>query len=573
MKKLISVLLLLSIVFLGGCSAMFVPASGLAEINGLDKNTNYVLSAELGEKYWVLLSSVFIPDSSEQEEVSADTVQEVPEEEVQGEYYYQLTLVDPDTAKVVRSADIKDCPFEDITGVSFDKDGNIVVFNEFDKVSALYSKKLKKKSEKLPYEVQDTDAKAKKNKIIDDSFSRFETFASDYIEFLGDKRVNAYAFYGEDNKIYLAENERFSPFCGYEKRVLGTMITEAIESKETIRVYDFATSTLVNEIKTPDYGKGRYASLSNAVLRGESAFLVVGDGSKDGVDDDETFTNHYYLWYYNDSPLAQPFEAESVTQEQLEGKNRQLCKQIQKDYGIEVLINQPNQSTLDKDEVYSLVLTATPYKVYYTLTGLCAFFAKLPAGLVTEVYTGMEHIHPKGFRIYLAKEIVGYPNAYANRWGDYFEMALSTDCFSTDTLSHEFMHLMDARLDDCYWEENLDDVWSESNPEGFEYMGYEEDEGTEWDEKLCEKYEAAFITRYAMSAATEDRADTFSSLFSCGIYNDDGEKPYWYKQGTAAAQKAVLLCGMIRAAFPCMNGAPIQPWETPIAGDLNNIEG
>lgn len=551
MKKIIALILAAALIFLSGCSVPFnelFQKEGLVEIEGLEENITSISTACKGEKYWLAVGMV-----CESEEI----------------YSYSLYLINPKTAKVKSFVSLKDCPLEDIFGARYDDDGNILVYNDYTKQCVRYSPKLERISGAESYTPVNTDELGKDNESVDESFSHYDSFAYDYYEYDKNERVNCYAFYDESDKLYFADGERFSPSSGSGKRVLGSLIKDGEYSREELVIYDFSSGKIINQVVSPDYGINKSVCLIGSYMAADSAFVMFEEGSGEPEGDEQAeYKNHYFIWNYNLGRKDAEFEMRTMTAEQIKAENSALIKEIKELYGIDIYINKANQETLDKDEVYALDLTATPYKAYVAIRAIKYFFTNFPENFIKEIYTGMEHIETGGFEIYIAKDIVGFPNAYANTWGEKFEIALETNGFSINTFSHEFMHIIDARLEDYYWEENLDDLWSENNPEGFEYLGYEDFGAEGWEEVDYSDYEDYFVSLYAMSAATEDRADTFSSLFDYGGGDYVSEKPYWYKEGTALAQKAVFLCAAIRGAFPSMKNAPVQRWEKSIAEDL-----
>ena len=600
MKKIICVLLACSIILLSGCSALFQPQTGLIEIQGLDEYTDSVLSADFNGESWVLLATAFVPDEnsqaatepptepeteptteeiaqevaapSEEAEEGSDPEEEEYIEEPQGNWYYTINIINPKNARVKKSIEVKDCPIENYLGIKFDGEGNIVAYNEYEKKCVTYSPDLKEVSKVKNYEHIEYNERAKNNVFFDDSFSCFESFAYDYNEYDKANRVAGYMFYDDNENIYLSNKERFSPNCGYDRRILGSLIEDKIQSSEELRIYDFSTSTVINKIKTPAYGEKRSASSGISFLRDGSAFISVFDfptEETEGAESaEEIYYNHYYIWNYSLDAQNTPFEVKKRSPEALEEENEALCREFNESYGIDVHLNEANQYTLDNDEIYALELDATPYKLYSTLIGMKSFFDALPDGFVKETYTGMEHIEVEGFDIYIGSRVKGYPNAYANRWNEKFQIAIGAYTFSVATFAHEYMHIIDARLDDLYWEEGLDILWSEYNPKGFEYLGYQENNPESWEKIDFSKHENDFVSFYAMSEATEDRADTFSSLFTFTA-DEYSEKPYWYKENTPAAKKALFLCKSIRKAFPCMKNAPVQPWEEALKNELS----
>ena len=588
MKKAICVFLTLSIVFLSGCSAVFKPKTGLIEISGLSENTDYISTADFDGEYWLLLSGVFVPeetedlpDNQEDEAVNEETEESEEAEESegeeyygdtepQGEFYYELDLVNPKNGRVKKSLSLKDCPIQDIFGARYDDDGSILVFDEYNKKCINYSSDLKEEGEVKAYDFTESDTLAKKNKNTGDSFSVYDSFCYDYTEFYSDNRVNAYAFYGDDKNLYFANNEAFSPSSGYDKRVLGSMIKTGESAQAEIRIYDFSSSAIVNSVKTPYLGENKTAYLNSSAIKQDSAFVSVEFGdSYDEQAEEVEYSNHFFIWNYALDEKNIPFECERLTKEDIEAKNKEKCSDIKNAYGIDVHINEPNEETKNNDEVYALELKASPYKVYVTLVGIESFFGKLPEGFVRETYSGIEHIETAGFDIFIGSDIAGFPSAYANIWGERFQISLETSSFNVSTFSHEFMHIIDARLEDLYWEEGLDMKWCEFNPDGFEYLGYQDMGAEGWEDMDFSKYENDFATSYGMSAATEDRADTFASLFDYGAGDYTEPQPYWYKPGTAAAKKADFLCEAIRKAYPCMKNAELQPWEKSINQNLN----
>ena len=605
MKKILSIMLAASIVFLSGCSAVFAPKGGLIEITGLEEHTQYISTAVKGEKHWVLLAGVFIPDEEESETPSeAEPEADVPEEETEepeqaeeetsveeaeqseqdseqeeyyegeegpaGEFYYTLNLVSPKSGRVLRSKAIKDCPLEDVFGMKPDENGNIMLYDDYHHQKVTYSMDFEQLGEVEKYTAVTAEERFKDNALVTGSFSTYDSFAHNYIEFYGKDRINCFAFPDEKDCLYFADAERFSPSCGDGKRVLGNMIEDDYSTSGKLRVYDFSSNLIVGESQLPSFGKNKTVYFTQGVLQGDSAFVAVEEGDMEEKQNQESpFYAHYYVWNYTTDFQPVAFTSKRMTAQKLKDSNKLFCEEIKNDYGIDVHLNEANEETKNEDEVYALELTAPDYSLYETLTGIRAFFALFPEGFVKESYSNMEHKEIEGFDIFIGERVKGYPSAYANSYGDRYYIALATESFNSETLAHEYMHILDGRLDDYYWEEGIDEMWDQYLPDDFEYMGYEDADESEWDEEAAESFQEYFATRYGMSAATEDRADTFASLFESGAYeNQKPEAPYWYESFKVPAKKAVLLCQMLRKAFPSLKNAPAQVWEKSIEKDI-----
>ena len=548
MKKIICALLAFSIIFLSACSAFPSRQAGLIEIQGLDEKTSSVLSVAFSKKHWVVLCNTY-----SQEENGTES------------FYNTINLINPKTATVEKSVRIPDYELEDFSDIKSDEDGNIIAYDSYLNRCIVYSSDLKQVSDVQKYSEEEYFP-YRSNVFYDESFSDYESFAYDYQKYDENQRISGYLFNNDSNNIYITNKENFLPNSGYETRVLGSVINESEKAFKELRIYDFSSSQIINSIITPDYGADRIVSLGMSAIDKKSAFITIYDHYFDeNTGPKGIITRHFYIWNYTLDKKNTSFDYRKISKKRLKKENKKLCRQIKRRYGVRVHLNEPNQQTLEGNEKYSLELDASQFRLFSVLIGIDCFFDMLPKGFIKQTYTSLENYNPKGLQIYIGNKIKGSISGYTEKKENYFEIALATDDFSIRTLAHEFMHIIDARLKDYYWEKDLNTLWHSLNRKGFEYLGDDEEKHNKID---FVEYEYDFVSRYAMTNEAEDRADTFEVLFIRSL-NNETQTPLWFKEGKPAAKKAIFLCKAIRKAFPCMKNAPVQPWEEPIKNELN----
>ena len=197
---------------------------------------------------------------------------------------------------------------------------------------------------------------------------------------------------------------------------------------------------------------------------------------------------------------------------------------------------------------------ASLFGQYWILTELDAFAQKLPAGILRELTAepGQTPAEADGLQIYIVRNIPGDSSAFANAWMEPAMICFATEEFNPTQLAHEFMHIMDLRLQRYLvtQRQDLESAWRTLSPD----YAYEPELSQEQSDAL----EDYFVSWYARTDGAEDRAETFQRLFDC---EGPVEEEWWYQDKAGVQAKARWLIDQLRAAFPSVQAVEQAPWE------------
>ena len=454
---------------------------------------------------------------------------------------YVVTVYDAETAEPVKSME-KTITLDVITGCEVLSDGTYAVYDEYKGESRLYNSDLSFKGkgtcEKKPF---DYDAKARENSLVSWRFLSEDGYARCSFENSFAEPTYAMAFYDETSCIYFTDDAEVNSYYGsYGKKLLASVKSNN-KFKVCAGVYDYAAKTSV-KVETPEF-KGY---TSNMLICGDIdetyAFFVVES------DTGEYCRNTPYIWKYSEETEKTSFTSTKITAKTLKTYNNNYISELKKTYGINILVDKlpgtyPTYWDEEKQEEYGgVVKGANVFDTYLILKDLVGYLSYFPKNFTKEMayFGGKRH----DFDIYIDKEIKGAAAAFANRY-DGFLICFATDEYCSDFIPHEFLHLIDARID-SYLEakgKNYESEWDKLNPKGFFYYA---------EQDYNPKY---FATSYAMSDSREDRADTFQYLFEA---YSSSTAPYSYN---AVKRKSIFLSQLIREAYPSVQSVDFATWE------------
>ena len=204
---------------------------------------------------------------------------------------------------------------------------------------------------------------------------------------------------------------------------------------------------------------------------------------------------------------------ESVVEKELYQKTAELSRR----FGVDIRIAE--QCALDYSHYQADVLT-DPYQIRYALNVLELAFNGYPEGFLNQLPFGtMEQI-----RIELVDSLRGkegmdtHPidiGGFAQENSDYYLIVFDSLSLDTQTVYHELSHVIDKHLE---WDASLrpqalfsEEAWLALQPEGFRYA----DSYTDMpDSILAYEDSGYFISSYAMTFPTEDRATLMSAIMS-----------------------------------------------------------
>ncbi|MCH5321371.1 MAG: hypothetical protein J1E36_06380 [Eubacterium sp.] len=512
-KSFFSLFLVVAILLLSGCSdiqSIISKDNGdFYEITALSKKANNYSAIDIMGDNILFLSSMY-------------------------EKPFDLTLYDANNDRIIAQTSLADCPLEYISSAKFNGKNEIIVFDESAEKCVSYDLNLNKTGQ-ADYTAENSFDFSEKSDLITDRFAYNDTYAysveGDYFYFVSCDNVDeVYVFNNynrdilsvQDKKLLLSESE-------YSEESRTTTLTVSVE--------DYENALCINEITLDTYFiKGTFSDITVSALSDKYACFVKRIGN------DATGGQRFipYLWKYNENSVNEKLDIKKMTKDDFNNENTQLIDEINSKYGIGVKVNERAEFT-NYDEDYD----ATPLEVNYVLSSLIDSLALFPDNFIKEIY---DREYVKGLNIYIVRSIDG-AGAYANDFIETLEIVFSTSSFNNSIVFHEFMHLIDNKIEDYYAEQDMNfyDMWCELNPKDFEYY-------SEIDFEFDEEY---FISEYAMTNYAEDMADTFQSMYNAydtGYAKDITENGHVKK-------KADLICEAIRKAFPSMENAQEPCWE------------
>lgn len=282
-----------------------------------------------------------------------------------------------------------------------------------------------------------------------------------------------------------------------------------------------------------------------------------------------------YLWSPNS---AQPDgdNGEAMTEAELADATQALTADIEKKTGIKIFYGeQGSQFNGSADTGYASEGCNDPLLLHLGLAHISRLVEELPAGLFQEML-------PAGtnqLELYLTGTITptreGQPpvSAFTNTLGE--RQVLVADLNYADTLNefratlvHEFMHMMESRINECAVKDNMPYLpyWMSfaPAPDAYVYSYVGEDGMIFWDSTYTAASdipmeEVSFLDAYSRTFPEEDRARILENLYL------GANSPFPYKdvlQSGKMAEKAQYLCALIRHCFPSCQIEQKLPWET-----------
>ncbi len=438
--------------------------------------------------------------------------------------------------KLVDIFDLKECPIKELWGVELDND-KIVVFSDSEKKNAYYDLNMNfiEETDRIVF---DELEEAKKSNF----YTNMSAARNGFCDFSGTNNNQIVYFYDDPNTAYIFSTDKTyqpSEMSFNNGFVLCETYGNSGESAD-FKVIDYKGAKEINgaSIASKDYGY-------NNITTGQTGIgdkYVVCTEYLSNYENENDFVHKIFCWNYQNEPTNKTLDIKSCTD--FNTFNTQKIKDIKDEYGVDVYINEPNENIVDnvscKEEPNQVLL-------YDNLNAIDTFFDSLPDGMISEIYSGYKNkdAEMSGIRIDLVSEITFDAGAFAQNFVDPMEVCFPFNGVTMTNLSHEFMHLFEARLadyDDSYYEK-----WDEFN-KGFE-REYNPDEETHPEYKFDEKQ---FLTDYSATNNVEERAEIFSYLYTGGGPALENE---------VLRKKADYLIEIIKNSFPSVQNAESVCWE------------
>ncbi len=482
------------------------------------------------------------------------------ESESDGNTEYFIYKINAKNARVTEKKQLDGCPVAFPSGLDTDGDGNIILFGyEGDsdkKVCVAYSSDtLELNGKKRTYSPSEPEIEREENDFglffyEGGSCATYEIFD------LPVNKLTVFSFRDSPDTAFFAYSMNFAVFSDYGRLVIGKKDSNyGNESdSETVAVYDFENSVLVNKLEREKSEGDTSKFISMMSLNDRYAFLVEETPGED------KFSADLFIWQYRKGAVNEPFEAEEKTIDILNTESAEICKKIKKDYGINVQINSKEFDFYEKGEEYYISPDASVFDAHITLLRLKEFLDLLPKGFVKEIYTDLDFCSYDGFDIFIGGQIEGTSSAYTMTFLENMTIVFGAQATDMRTVAHEFMHAMDVRIEDSLTDISLYEIWSEKN-DGFEYTGYSSDNSYYEDEE----YDSYFVSAYSTATDGEDRAEIFSYLFTDSF--SDTLPPEWYKDNAPLKAKTDLLIRLIRDSFESLENVKTAQWEKTVASE------
>lgn len=262
------------------------------------------------------------------------------------------------------------------------------------------------------------------------------------------------------------------------------------------------------------------------------------------------------LVWFPDPAGEQEIRVEHPDRTALREKTEALAQTLEAQYGVTFLLDAAPAPAVTPimglDVNYGenkCVVGAPIFGQYRIVRDLEGFFGMLPPGMVRELYTNLGYDLPdrETLEIYLVREIPGSASAFAGAWADPMMVCFATDEYFESNLPHEFMHLIDLRINEYMFahDRNWEPEWWALSPEDAYGTGGE----TDW---------SYFVSSYAATNAGEDRAETFARLWNS---DEPLSEQYWYAEAPGVQTKVQTLIRTIREVFPSVQAVEKAFWE------------
>lgn len=522
-KSILAIFLVFSIVFLCGCSNIS------AILNKIDSD------------YYEITAISKNAESYSAVDVSGDNILFLT---YSGIDKCVLFVYNVQKNKVIAKSTLDDSGLETITKAEFTSENEIMVYDDINEKAVAYDLALNKTGNaEYQREYFDSD-NLPQSDLITGEFDHRDNYAVCY-----DENKTTCIFYDDVNKCFIINNDNTNFIDDYDKSILKSGYIED-DKFFTVSIDNYKDAVNSGEIRF-EAEKGLSQNVTFGKMNDRYAVFVLE------ISNDNTggMMSVPYIWKYNKNPLNAKLDLTIRSKAEINEENEKIIKDIKNKYNIRVTCGEVIEGYHEDETEYSI----NPLEQNTMLKNLSECLPLLPDGFIKELYDYNEMV--SGLRINLVKSIDSI-DAYVV---DYLEeMTVVFGYYSlrqgTGVFFHEFMHLIDNRLTDYYWENygyDFYDEWCKLNPKDFEYLG---DEYHDADDK---KY---FVSNYATKNMEEDTADTLRYLCEKVEYGNDEEEGYGEddteeKYGENVIKKTELLCKAIREAFPSAANAEELYWE------------
>lgn len=391
------------------------------------------------------------------------------------------------------------------------------------------------------------------NRLLNDSSFWKESGLASFTEDAASPFSHVVAFYDETDRVHALE----ASYDAVETQAGHRLLTREHRDDESTAytLLDLNRGLCLGEtvFRPEDLAGANWVNPCGSVI-GEGWVLLAVEWSG------ESSNQRRILFWYPDPADETPLQEEVWTEQGLKDRIAALTAELEP-LGLRFNLNEaprPDQTpTLGLNVSESVCdLGASLFGQYRILFKLKKFTEKLPEGFIREIHSQMpgENTDRDALHIFIVRKIPGDAAGFANAWSEPMMICFATEEFNDTHLAHEFMHVIDYRLNAYYSTErrSMDERWWALSPQ----WAYDEDE---WlDEEQSAEVMDYFVSSYARTNSNEDRAETFQRLFdSTGPLAEE----YWYAEKPKVQAKVDCLIEMIREAFPSVQAVERAWWE------------
>ncbi len=281
-------------------------------------------------------------------------------------------------------------------------------------------------------------------------------------------------------------------------------------------------------------------------------FINEEDGIEHETNDDQNSSNNS-----TDGSQELPKDEEvpkdegdiSIVVDPMKSANNELILSIKNNYGVNVSYG---KGTYFTDKGISAIITSDEDEVAVNgvLKGINYSLSTLPRSIINTL------INNNGYSFQIFKDLPGTASGYATSqvYGDHRIVLDLTSNYQSKLVYHETFHIMELYM---YYKNNRNNPfvdWNSFNPSSFSYGSG--DSLYTWTDKVSDIADVDFVSDYAKSSASEDRAELFADLcFRTRKYT-------YMNEGYGINEKAKYLDSIIQQEFGAMSGAYWQRWIT-----------
>lgn len=530
MKKITSVFLPITLVFLSACSLL--PSQIDTAVNlSLDFLKNKIVTClDSSDRYILFQTAEYV---SEEEYYNGE----------QTEYFYYLWDIERNRLKSEYSEKVNANGDNLISEIELSDDNKIIFYCYDDaRYSAVYNLSFKKigdcsetymsRSDEI-YDLMD------KNDAVDSSrFANYQRTAT-YSNYINKELV---VFLDDSESLYVKDiNKEYSTLHSSGKLMLEYKSDEN-SNEITYRLTDYENLNSIE--KSISYDSTVYPSFAS--VSDKYTVIVAAD--------DYGRCRTVTVWN-NTSGKSTAQSIEKLPVNEIDSNIKKLEEKIKSAYGVDIeCFKEYDENSYINDyyydnDMFTSELMLALYDFDYCLS-------TFPAELYREIISGNTSFDKLKFYFvgnFDDEKNDTSVNAYCSNTDGELYIVYSLSGFTYSTFCHELMHAMEYRIWDYY--NSLSEEWFALNPDGFEYTYFDSDNNSFYEN---EEWQTYFARDYSMNNELEDRATAFEEV--CYSANSNETNPWW-SENEPFVKKAALLQKALKASYPSLSDGKYSLWS------------